>query len=336
MKATIHINPQEIEEAKRKRITDAVTNINKKLDEKETSNIKSIIYHYTSPEGLIGVLGESSVTFWFSMFCCVNDKTEGTHVYSLYEEVLDECKKNGSISAKFYNCMKNIEPMEVDCFSYRNALGAQTSVDHDEYGITLSEYYMYICCFSEDKDSLPLWLYYTKGQNNRGYNIGVSTTAIRAKTGLFEYYKIKLRKVIYDTERKKQFIYSLIEEVNKNFRILGESFARSLIKTQLDEWRLLFKPEYFSHENEVRAILKIPIDKIDTPAIFEKFPQKFRSSSGYIIPYVELTFKKTIVKTTTLGPLLDVDSAENGISPFLNLRGYTWVKTDASKVQIRY
>ncbi|MEN6419845.1 MAG: hypothetical protein ABFC73_13095, partial [Clostridiaceae bacterium] len=126
------------------------------------------------------------------------------------------------------------------------------------------------------------------------------------------------------------------EEVNKNFRILGESFARSLIKTQLDEWRLLFKPEYFSHENEVRAILKIPIDKIDTPAIFEKFPQKFRSSSGYIIPYVELTFKKTIVKTTTLGPLLDVDSAENGISPFLNLRGYTWVKTDASKVQIRY
>lgn len=335
MKTIIHRNPKEIEEAKRKKITDTVTNIQKKLEEKETSNIKSVIYHYTSPEGLIGVLDENFAIFWFSMFCCVNDKTEGIHVYSLYEEVLDECKKNGSISVKFYNCMKNIEPMKIDFFSYRVKPETDTLKNDGEVGMDTSEYNMYICCFSEYKDALPMWHYYTKEYCSRGYSIGVSSNIIMKNSGLLEYFKMRLCKVIYDTEKKKLYVRTLIEEVYKNFRILGEKFAKNLISARLDEWRLLFKPEYFSHENEVRAILKVPINKPSTPAIIREFPRKFRSGNGYIIPYVEFPFNRRLVKSITYGPLLDFDSAENGTRPFLDLRGYTWVKTDASEVLIR-
>ena len=91
----------------------------------------------------------------------------------------------------------------------------------------------------------------------------------------------------------------------------------------------MFKSECFEHENEVRMILTLPKDQ-------EIFPVKYRSKDGYIIPYVEYCFPTYTVKSITLGPLLNKETAKEAASSFLEQRGYSVKTVENSEIPVRY
>ena len=94
------------------------------------------IYHYTSIGGLQGIL--SSKTLRFTNIKYMNDKDE--------------------IIAGLDSMAKACSASEEERDNLRSAFishGTQT----------------FVCCFSLEEDSLPMWNYYTKEINNQGYNI---------------------------------------------------------------------------------------------------------------------------------------------------------------------
>lgn len=94
------------------------------------------IYHYTSISGLQGIL--QSKTLRFTNIKYMNDKDEIT---AGLESVAQACKVSEEDREKLLSAF--------------TSHGTQT----------------FVCCFSLDEDSLPMWNYYTKEINNQGYNI---------------------------------------------------------------------------------------------------------------------------------------------------------------------
>lgn len=94
------------------------------------------IFHYTSVYGLNGILENKKLRFTNIKY--MNDKDEfKAGIESLFEE--------GSLSkSERDKCILQIDKIINKIF---------------------------ICCFSLDRDSLPLWNYYTKDSSSQGYNI---------------------------------------------------------------------------------------------------------------------------------------------------------------------
>ena len=68
------------------------------------------VFHYTSPEGLLGILQEKGPVLWFSQYDSMNDTTEGVHVISVYQSVCDELLAKKEIDDVFYQAIYNVEP----------------------------------------------------------------------------------------------------------------------------------------------------------------------------------------------------------------------------------
>lgn len=106
-----------------------------KLSFHKNTKVKPI-FHYTSIGGLEGILNYKKLRFTNIMY--MNDK--------------DEIKAGLESLAKACNASE--DEREKLCAVF-NSHGIQT----------------FVCCFSLEEDSLPLWNYYTKEINNQGYNI---------------------------------------------------------------------------------------------------------------------------------------------------------------------
>ena len=115
------------------------------IDYARLQNAKSIfaqgmrsksIYHYTSIGGLQGIL--QSKTLRFTNIKYMNDR----------DEII------AGLESIAYTCNASQEECELLRSSFMNH-GAQT----------------FVCCFSLEDGSLPMWNYYTKEINNQGYNI---------------------------------------------------------------------------------------------------------------------------------------------------------------------
>lgn len=108
-----------------------------KSDLKFHKNVKKKpIFHYTSIGGLEGILGDKKLRFTNIKY--MNDKDE-------IIAGLDSLAKACDVSEEAREKMR----------AAFNSHGEQT----------------FVCCFSLEEDSLPLWNYYTKEINNQGYNI---------------------------------------------------------------------------------------------------------------------------------------------------------------------
>lgn len=94
------------------------------------------IFHYTSIGGLEGIL--SNYKLWFTNIKYLNDK--------------DEIIAGLDSISKAFNISDNDRETIRDVY-----------INYDRQ--------TFVCCFSLDGDSLPLWNYYTKEVNNQGYNI---------------------------------------------------------------------------------------------------------------------------------------------------------------------
>ena len=296
------------------------------------------LYHYTSPEGLIGILNKENLVLRFSRFDCLNDKTEGTLAHKLFNEVINALYYESLISEQLFKLAVQVKPNYGDLYTIKILEEDKLKTDsgRNEYGFYWLPEDKYLCCFSEEPDSLPMWNYYTKGTAARGYNIGIAKSSLLKRKYINKENELRIVKILYKQSTQKELVKKMMIEIQNKFSILGEKLATDLMLEALVEWRLLFKYECFAHEKEVRAILTIPAELPEKAEYADAYKIKFRNNSGYVVPFVDLEFPKLSVQSITVGPQLDIASAANGLEALLKDGECVGVNIQNTEIPTRY
>lgn len=284
--------------------------------DKETaiSRVDAPLYHYTSANGLMGIIEKGGLKFWFSNANYLNDTSEGKDILDLYKQTCDQLRNAKEISPDFYQFVYQIEPKQTMLHK----------VSDRTYEIRECD--MYMCCFSQQEDSLPMWNYYVKDSKYQGYNIGISVTSFKQNS------EIDWVEVIYSDELKMKKIKKFLLGISGFYGRAEQANIKNCVEVMQERWQYVFKSHYFEHEKEVRAILKVPKTQSD------QYPLKFHINSGILIPHVEYCFSGARAQQITIGPLIEGETAKKSIAEYLVSCGYPEMhnRIVLSKAPVRY
>ena len=293
---------------------------------------KHTIYHYTSPGGLLGILKDGGEpNLFFTQYDSLNDISERDHAVELIHSVCKKCLKNKIFDQSFYELV-------IDCIQPQKILFAQPSAKHPgTIKPSWHEYDTYICSFSENEDSLPMWNYYSKSHHYEGYNLGFYIE--HELLDLLNGYKLKVARVIYSDQDKEKLIKNMLVAIAKKMeteeRETGKSWLMSWLSDSINDLVFACKKSCFAHEEEVRMILRVPQDYRNT-GIGRVSKRLHRDNNGFIIPYVEYTFAKGMVYEIHIAPLLNSKVAKQNVDDLLKQRGYPSVPVIPSEIPIRF
>lgn len=275
-----------------------------------------LMYHYTSAEGLMGIVGKEHMKFRFTKYSVLNDVQEGKVFKERYIAICDDLFKKEIIDNDIKEMLIRIIKKPIQGYSHILVDSDGSAAKEENYNFED----VFICSFSRKQDSLPMWNYYVKNGRYQGYNIKIcrpKQEGIRAFR--VEYFDNNLKKII--TECAKEFM----EEKKSGKKCMSHY---ELFEQYLSICRLTHKSEYFKHEDEIRLILMAEES--------EKKKCKFREKNGILIPYIERDFDKEILQKITVGPLIEREVAKENLELYLENNEYENVEIDYSKAPIRY
>ena len=241
------------------------------------------IYHYTSSEGLLGIV--KSKELHLTDFMYLNDPQEIQHGLEIVRKlILDTAHEKKENTPEQQTLRKFLWTLDS------NILKTGDRLSHDS---------IFISCFCENGDLLSQW----KGYSNfgAGFSIGFNTENIVNKTN--DDMFLIFSKVIYDEQAKKKVINELLNAfittpilVKPNGDFHEETVL--LIISILYTFCVFFKDESFSEENEWRLVY-FPFSRlVDTKSV------DFKSSHDGIIPFYKfkLDTKLSEINSVIIGP----------------------------------
>ena len=296
------------------------------------------VYHYTSPDGFMNIIqNNGKAKLWFTQYDSLNDVNERKTFEEFFKEYCEQKKKEKAFSSTFISHINSLSGSDVcgiTCWTDERLLledGTESPVVHARQ----AECDTYLCCFSSDSDSLAMWNYYSKTGYYEGYNICLETSALKSNSGFGKGYSMKLVKVVYEDDEKEKILDQLLVPLAELFNKEDETGRTNIlraIQSAIDNLQFSFKNQCFSHEKEVRAILRVPRVNKDNEKIFER---KYRQKNGFIIPYVEFQLKAGAVNGVTMAPLNREAVALKNTQDYLQSCGHN-VKVTASQIPIRF
>jgi len=215
-----------------------------------------LLFHYTSPDGLIGILKNKEI--WATNAIFQNDEKEQKYAAEIAK---DAC----------YN-IKNT--------SLREDEEAKKLVDELKKKAGSAAPRIYIASFSEEENLLSQWRAYCP---NGGYSIGFPSNQLHKMAIAQKFY---LSKCIYDRNEQNKIVYEIIysfinefKNRKKNGMNENENYEKTAweFSQYLSQFGTVIKHPQFSEEAEWRIISKkIPEnhDRIE-----------FRGGNGIVIPY---------------------------------------------------
>jgi hypothetical protein len=218
------------------------------------ANRTEIVYHYTSIDGFMGILGSRSI--WLTDYSYLNDRREIEHGVDIVRGVAEAMLKqsnNNAISELLESWINNLQNInERVC----------------------------IASFSADGDSLSQWRAY--GTIAIGFEVSKFTQHVS---------QVLIQPVEYSEEAQTELAHlylnhlcqSYLEDSSKN---LLERIPDIYHKTnQLIELISFFKDSSFQDEHEYRVVF-IEDSSVTESLGLEKPKKNFRSTNSRIIPYV--------------------------------------------------
>lgn len=322
------------------------------LEQKITFDQRIIpeIYHYTSPEGLDGILFNRQVSpcFRFSRFDVLNDKSEGGDILEVYNRITKQLCHEEKISKEFFEYIKEIHFNDKYIFAYNTGktLEIGTGREVDDILLDSKKGKVYLCCFSKNKDSLPMWNYYLKNDTYLGYNIGISTSFFETEKskGHREGYLFDWFEVVYDEEKKGKILSELILGLYSIYLNMQDENDKEYIKERIvsfvNKYRFIFKKECFKHEEEIRIILIIPDGKFEDAQEQRDFKVYYRNVKNYIVPYILYeNIPKFSVQRIIMAPMDDETGIQKKRKEVLEekmLSGNYCVNIGYSSIPVRY
>lgn len=272
-----------------------------------------LIYHYTSSSGLLGIL--SSESLWFTDFSVLNDESEGNYIYSLVKDVL----YSGEYSKEYISLVIQ----EINNFYSKNKY--------------------FICSFSLNGDSLPMWSYYSKSSSKLGYNIQINAFDLFASMNKIinenDYLSLNYYDLIYDTNIQIETIKTVLDKYYnlflKNSKIV---YIKEFLHSEIRLFRFIFKHPSFRHEEECRFILKVNEDYFDKHIGENDSLFKIRVvDDGIFAPYISMKFDcKNLITQITISPIIKDSLKESSLLNLCKKHNLTKCTIKKSNIPLRY
>lgn len=284
----------------------------------------TLINHYTSAGGLLGILSNQKLRF--TEYAYLNDNTEGSYIFDYLDWHLHKNESNypkGFIDAIF-------RLLEMPPYN-------------EIYDINCK--YYFLCCFSGNSDSLPMWNYYTKTPSKAGYNIQFeyrnlynAIYNLHASTdGLyFEGYK-----VMYSPKEQEAFLFNILKYVLKVWQQTTDNFIIRVFLNYLNSVRFAFKHSAFEPEDEIRFVIKMSnkfYREIELNAEPKDKLINFYERDGIFVPHIEVPFQKKDISAIKLSPLNKDHSAQESVLLLLDRFNYDKrnIKIGYSDIPLRF
>lgn len=281
------------------------------------SDYPDIIYHYCSTDSFLKIIESKSM--WLSAATCLSDYAEIIWIDRKINDAIQALKNesNEEQIRKLLHLYELNSPMPfVAAFS--------------EYGDTLSQWRAY----ADDGSGVAI------GFNPRYFDFKQTVPL----PNISPEYSLGLSKVIYNDKEQTHMVRSVISSYLKALAEEDADEGNLLINATMTLRRLscIFKNAAFKEEVEWRIIHTplIPGDGTtgNTDIIGGVSDLKFRSASGRLVPYFELSFAKrkgdqSPIVHIVLGPKNESNHAD--VTLFLSLNGLQVVKISRSAATYR-
>jgi hypothetical protein len=177
-----------------------------------SQNAPRELFHYTSPEGLIGIV--TSRSLWASDMLSLNDASEAAYPYKLIADVLDT------------------HPGVAE--EHRHRFMTQLT----DYTFPL--YTPFVACFCEDGDLLSQWRAY--GSGGEGFAAAFSFSWL---SSLENRAGFRLLRVIYDRAQQEDLILRLLQHVSSSlaenpYSVDQQTHVWQSAAAQLASWIIMF------------------------------------------------------------------------------------------------
>lgn len=283
-------------------------------------------YHYTTVEGLMGIIENKCL--WATGIDFLNDPSETHYIEDLIKQI---CIKSPDLK-KVYEYFFNE--------SYKSVFFDSTSI--------------YITSMSAAWDSLSMWNYYAKGN---GYCLKFKKSDL-FKTNLSdedEFYSDMTMdeiKIVYNSTTQIESLESILgkyiqkipeyEKLIQNIKLCREqdneiefheyndllSDLESSFMDDLYKNRFFYKHPSYEREQEIRIVCQY-----DAPTAFEK---KFRSTaSGQLIDYIELPINLANIEEVMIHPIISDEVHRIGLRGYLYHNGLYNTKVTPSLIPFR-
>ena len=285
------------------------------INNQDISNYISVedcdIYHYTSPMGLNGILSNHTLRFTDRNY--LNDYSEGRYVMELCLDSRFEWLLPKGHRAYFKKYCKIL---------FDNPLKKSR--------------YIYQCSFSTNNDNLALWNYYTKSDGIKGYNLGFKTTEL--SQNLVTHAESENRgirifhgKVVYSKNNQKAIIRKIVSDFKGIIEehTTDTEFCKLAIELLIEKILFVgafFKDPHFAHENEYRLLLHL-VQEWDTENNCARFMVIKKGANTYeknglLIPYLDIKFSNSDLKSISISPTLSFEETESNIRNALKIHSY--------------
>lgn len=281
----------------------------------EKCDSDTVLYHYTSSAGFLGII--TSLSLWLSDSDFLNDSSESYYFHDIYSKA--NVHKNSTRKEEIFRFKSSM-------FSYFHS---NLHSSHRETAGRLKEI-RYILSLSLDKDNLNLWNYYTKNSNGIGYSLGLKEDTFKHVTRPDETFLSG--KVIYDNDIQKKYLSELIEDYWILYSKLKYTYQRNFLFDKLEKniviYSVFMKNPIFAHENEYR----IAIIRTGPDAGKERL---FREMNGAFIPYITQKINKFDIGEVGISPTNRMEFVTRGLEALLDANAIE-SKIYKSNVPLRY
>jgi hypothetical protein len=261
-----------------------------------------IIYHYTRPKGLIGILSDGQ--FWATDIKYLNDGLEELHGEAMIEKFLDAISRNSD---------DNKKTIADDCLEILR----RTPHWLNEKIAT------YVVCFSSDGDSKEMWNAY--GSAGSGFSVGIQRRALEQEIGERPAFKkwpaggTKLVKVRYTEEDQMHFLREGFDDICSHPADSLNGYA-GIVAIIASRAASSLKHPCFKGECEWRVVT--------SPNLSGSSGVFFRPSARTVVPYVKVpSIKrngwKLPIASITIGPTLHQELSVRSAMTLLVANGYS-------------
>lgn len=309
-----------------------------------TQVFSDCFYHYTSPEGLMGILKTRTLYFTDCQF--LNDYKERLGIN--YDLEMYWALNGNKYDKRFVKLLNNIRVCDYEDKEYAN-------MERDmPYGMGDVATRYFICSASKNKDSLSMWKYYAKNNTYNGYCIGLATYAlvdewIDRDTSV----AVEEGEIIYNDEDKQNIIHDTVEELYDKWckyemSLLFDRKITSDFQSWVSIMSLFFKSDRFASEEEYRFVAIVPVDKLNE-IYYENNGCKykmydFRVVDGVLVPYIKMPFNYWheedcwAIDSIGISPSLDFKQKKVGLEHFIKSLDYKMKNCEiyVSDITLRY
>ena len=287
----------------------------------------SMLFHYTSAEGLVGILNGEA---WVTERHFLNDPSEFSVATDVFLEVAEKHIHDKERLARFREAFLN----EVARCERLGEIGEELAFSGD-----------YVMSFCLESDSALLWSEYSDFQ---GYCLGFELGSLIDSFGADRVHWHG--KVVYDHDVQMDLIEKVIQceyidnprlpEINSwdDFDEPSSEDAKFIIaflNLDCSIYNMFFKKQCFEGEQEYRIVFS-HIHDGGRAGPEERYPVDFRIRDGVLIPFVKMPFDAMgSVKSITIGAKNTSDIAGAGLRYFLRAKNMS-VDVRKSGIPLRY